>query len=343
MAGAQPRAVLFGVAGPTLSHGERHFFRDVDPLGFILFARNCVDPDSTRALVADLRETVGRSDALVLIDQEGGRVQRLKPPFWRAAPAAEAFGRLAEEDEANAVEAAWLNSRLLAADLVALGIDVDCAPVLDVRQPEGHDVIGDRAFANHPETVALLGRASCAGFLAGGVLPVIKHIPGHGRATLDSHEALPLVNAPLADLRRVDFAPFAALADMPMAMTAHVIYEVIDPVAPATTSARVIREAIRCAIGFDGLLISDDLCMRALSGRAGDRASAAIAAGCDVTLHCNANFDEMREIAAVCPTLSPDAVRRLARAQSMRGKAEPFDRERAQQRLAGLLGAQVGA
>lgn len=343
MAGAHPRAVIFGVAGPTLSKRERHFFTDVDPLGFILFARNCLDPTSTRALVADLRESVGRSDALVLIDQEGGRVQRLKPPFWRAAPAAAAFGRLAEVNEANAVEAVWLNSRLLAADLTALGIDVDCAPVLDVRQPEGHNVIGDRAFANQPETVALLGRASCAGFLAGGVLPVIKHIPGHGRATLDSHEALPVVNAPLEDLRRVDFAPFAALAKMPMAMTAHVIYDAIDPAAPATTSARVIRETIRSIVGFDGLLISDDLCMRALSGRAGDRASAAIAAGCDVTLHCNGDFGEMREIAAVCPALSPETVRRLARAQSMRAKAEPFDRERAQQRLAVLLGAQVGA
>lgn len=343
MVGPHPRAVIFGVAGPTLTDRERHFFAEVDPLGFILFARNCLDPTSTRALVADLRESVGRSDALVLIDQEGGRVQRLKPPLWRAAPPAEAFGRLAEVDEANAVEAVWLNSRLLAADLIALGIDVDCAPVLDVRQPEGHDVIGDRAFAKRSETVALLGRASCTGFLAGGVLPVIKHIPGHGRATLDSHEDLPVVSAPHEDLHRVDFAPFAALAEMPMAMTAHVIYDVIDSAAPATTSAKVIREAIRGAIGFDGLLISDDLCMRALSGRAGDRTRAALAAGCDVTLHCNGYFDEMREVATVCPTLSPEAVRRLARAQCMRAKAEPFDREQAQQRLAGLLGAQVRA
>jgi beta-N-acetylhexosaminidase len=340
---AQPRAVIFGVAGQVLSEDERSFFANVGPLGFILFARNCPHPDSTRALVAQLRECVGRPDALVLIDQEGGRIQRLKPPFWRAAPAADVFGRLAAADEAAAVEAVWLNARLIAADLASLGIDVDCAPVLDVRRPEGHGVIGDRAYAAQPDIVALLGRASCAGFLAGGVLPVIKHIPGHGRATLDSHEALPVVNASASDLRCLDFAPFAALADMPVAMTAHIVYDAFDPEAPATTSATVIRDVIRGALGFEGLLMSDDLCMRALAGEPGDRARAALQAGCDVVLHCNGDLEEMRDLAAACPPLSADAIRRLTRAQAMRAPPEPFDRERALQRLTALLGAGVTA
>jgi beta-N-acetylhexosaminidase len=340
---AHPRAVIFGVAGQALSEDERDFFANVDPLGFILFARNCPNPDSTRALVADLRECVRRTDAFVLIDQEGGRVQRLKPPFWRAAPAADLFGRLAAADEAGAVEAVWLNARLIAADLAALGIDVNCAPVLDVRRPEGHGIIGDRAYAAQPDTVALLGRASCAGSLAGGVLPVIKHIPGHGRATLDSHEALPIVSVPADELRYVDFAPFAALADMPMAMTAHVVYDAFDPEAPATNSTTVIRDVVRGTIGFDGLLISDDLCMRALCGGAGDRARAALQAGCDVVLHCNGDLKEMRDVAAACPPLSADALRRLARARAMRAPPEPFNPERALQRLTALLGAGVSA
>ncbi|MBK8208732.1 MAG: beta-N-acetylhexosaminidase [Rhodospirillales bacterium] len=338
-----PRAVIFGVAGPSLSAAERRFFSETDPLGFILFARNCRDPREIRRLVSDLGDCVGRGDALVLIDQEGGRVQRLKPPHWRAAPPAEVFGRLSESDEQGAIEAAWLNARLLAADLASLGIDVDCAPVLDVRRPEGHAIIGDRAFAGQPETVALLGRATCAGLLAGGVLPVIKHIPGHGRACLDSHEALPVVHAAAEDLQRIDFAPFAALADMPLAMTAHVVFAALDAEAPATTSAVVIREAIRGAIAFDGLLISDDICMRALVGPPAERARAALEAGCDVVLHCDGDLAEMRAVAEACPPLSADARRRLARAQAMRAPPEPFEPERATERLAALLGGRVSA
>jgi beta-N-acetylhexosaminidase len=343
VSGGDPRAVIFGIAGASLQPAERRFFAEADPLGFILFARNCVEPEQITALVAELRQCVGRAGAFVLIDQEGGRVQRLKPPRWRAAPPADAFGRLCERDEAAAVEAAWLNARLLAAELEPLGIDVDCAPVLDIRRPEGHAIIGDRAFGALPETVALLGRATCAGLLAGGVLPVIKHLPGHGRATLDSHEALPVVDAPADELRRIDLAPFAALADMPLAMTAHVVYAAFDPAAPATTSSRVIAQTIRGVIGFDGLLMSDDLCMRALSGVPADRARAALAAGCDVVLHCNGDLAEMRAVAEACPTLSGDARRRSERASAMRTPPQPFDRERAVERLASLLGTPVTA
>ena len=334
-----PRAVIFGVSGPTLTEAERSFFADADPLGFILFARNCSAPEQLRTLVDDLRTSIRRPDAPVLIDQEGGRVQRLKPPHWRATPAAAVFGDLCTRDERAAVEAAWLNARLMAADLAGLGITVNCTPVLDVRQPDAHAIIGDRAFAGKAETAALLGRATCAGLLAGGVLPVIKHIPGHGRASRDSHEALPVVGAALAGLRRIDFAPFAALTDMPMAMTAHVVYVAVDSNAPATTSAAVLSEVVRGLIGFDGLLISDDLCMRALTGTPGERASAAIAAGCDVVLHCNGDLDEMREVARASPPLSAAARVRLARAQAMLGPAEPLDRAAAERRLANLIGA----
>jgi beta-N-acetylhexosaminidase len=331
--------VIFGVAGPTPSDVERSFFADADPLGFILFARNCFAPEQVRTLVDDLRTIVGRADAPVLIDQEGGRVRRLKPPRWRAAPAMAVFGDLCARDERRAVEAAWLNGRLIATELAELGITVDCAPVLDVRHPGAHEIIGDRAFAGEVEIVALLGRATCAGLLAGGVLPVIKHIPGHGRAGRDSHEALPVVEAALADLEHVDFAPFTALADMPMAMTAHVVYTSVDAAAPATTSATVVREVVRGIIGFDGLLMSDDLCMRALTGTPGERAAAALAAGCDVVLHCSGDLDEMREVARASSSLSDAATGRLAHARAMPRPAEPLDRAAADRRLTELLGA----
>jgi beta-N-acetylhexosaminidase len=236
------------------------------------------------------------------------------------------------------VEAAYLNARLLAAELADWGITVDCAPVLDVRQPHGHEVIGDRAFAADCETVALLGRATCEGLLAGGVLPVIKHIPGHGRATRDSHEDLPVVDAPLEELRTVDFAPFTALADMPLGMTAHVVYSALDPSAPATTSRTVIGEVVRGMMGFDGLLISDDICMQALAGRPGDRAISALAAGCDVVLHCNGDLDEMHDVARASPPLTVEARRRLTRARAMLTRPQPLDRRSADLRLAALLG-----
>lgn len=340
--GSQPRAVIFGLAGPFLDSAERAFFAAADPLGFILFARNCVSPEQIAVLTRELRHCVGRADAPVLIDQEGGRVQRLKPPHWRAAPAAERFGGLDERDAGAAVEAAWLNARLLAADLQPLGIDVDCAPVLDVRAPDGHGIIGDRAFGDSPQRVATLARATCEGLLAGGVLPVIKHIPGHGRATLDSHEALPVVDAPADVLQACDFAPFAALADMPLAMTAHVVYSAFDA-APATTSTAIIRDVIRGRIGFDGLLISDDLCMRALAGSPGDRARSALAAGCDVVLHCNGELAEMRAVAQACAPLSPAGAERFARARALLRPPTAVDKTEAGQRLASLLNGPVAA
>lgn len=316
--GAPPRAVIFGVAGAELTEGERRFLAEWDPLGLILFARNCATPDAVRALVDDFRAAVGRADAPVLIDQEGGRVARLKPPHWRSAPAPAVFARFAAADVARACEACTLNARLVAAELAALGITVDTLPILDIPQPGADPVIGDRAAGDTPELAARLGRSTCEGLLAEGVLPVIKHIPGHGRAAVDSHRALPIVDASRDELERIDFAPFRRLADMPWAMTAHVVYTAIDCDAPATTSRTVIADIIRGAIGFDGLLLSDDLCMAALAGPPAVRAEAAVAAGCDVVLHCNGDLDEMHAVAAVAPPLSDAALTRLARGERAR-------------------------
>jgi beta-N-acetylhexosaminidase len=317
--------VVFGCAGATLSADERRFLGAADPLGFILFERNCADPEQVRALVAALREAVGREDAPVLIDQEGGRVSRLKPPRWRPSPAPARFGELALHDREAALEAARLNARLIAHDLGALGIDVDCAPVADVPSPEGHDVIGDRALARDPVAVAALAGAVCEGLLAGGVLPVIKHLPGHGRASVDSHHELPRVATSREQLRAVDFVPFQALAQMPWAMTAHVVYSAIDPEWPATQSPRVIAEVIRGEIGFDGVLVSDDLSMEALSGGLGERAARALAAGCDLALHCSGDLAEMATVAAAVGPLSVAAQERLGRAARAVRPAEAID------------------
>ncbi|MEE9300108.1 MAG: beta-N-acetylhexosaminidase [Alphaproteobacteria bacterium] len=308
-----PKSVIFGCKGPALGPEERDFFAAADPLGFILFGRNCVSPDQLRALISDLRETVGRPDAPVLIDQEGGRIARLKPPHWRRAPAAARFGALARGDEEAAMRAVWLNGRLFAAELRALGISVDCAPVLDVPASGSHDIVGDRAFAGDPELVARLGRGFCDGLLAGGVLPVVKHIPGHGRARADSHKSLPVVEASLAELRATDFRPFVALKDAPIAMTAHLLYSAIDEARPATQSRGVIEEIIRGEIGFTGLLLSDDLSMGALAGGLGERAERSLEAGCDVVLHCNAKPREMAALAEICPELGAETARRLSR------------------------------
>lgn len=336
-----PRSVIFGCAGPVLGTDERRFFADADPLGFILFARNCETPDQVRALVSDLRESVGRESAPVLIDQEGGRVARLTPPHWRAAPAPAVFARLARTDPGAAEQAARINAHLLAAELSDLGITVDCLPVLDVPQPDADPVIGDRAAGDTPARAALLGRAACQGLLDGGVAPVIKHIPGHGRATVDSHAALPFVEAPRTELERVDFAPFHALREMPWAMTAHVVYTALDPDNPATTSAVVVGDIIRGSIGFEGLLLTDDLCMGALAGTPGERAAASLAAGCDVALHCNGVLAEMVDAAAACPALGAQARQRLARAEAMRPPPQPFDADAAKGRLAALMGEPV--
>ncbi len=312
-----PRAALFGCGSVRLSDEERRFFRDADPLGFILFARNIDNPAQVSALVGDLRTCVGR-EAPVLIDQEGGRVQRLKPPHWPARPAMAGFGRLARTDPDLAKRAAYLNARLIAEDLRALGIDVDCAPVLDVPNPGAHEVIGDRAFDTDPALVAALGRAVIDGLLDGGVLPVIKHIPGHGRARVDSHLDLPIVDADESRLDSIDFAPFRALMDAPWAMTAHVVYTAFDDNDPATSSVRVIEDVIRGRIGFDGVLVSDDLSMKALKGGMAERSRKALAAGCDLVLHCNGEMGEMRNVAEGAGPVTADARTRLDRAEALR-------------------------
>jgi len=319
-------ACILGCAGPVLTKAERAFFADVRPWGFILFARNIETPEQVRALTASLRESVGRRDAPILVDQEGGRVQRLKPPHWPAYPPGRAYGELPAADLFGRREIARLGGRLIAHDLTAVGIDVDCLPVLDVPAPDADAVIGDRAYADTPDEVAALGRALAEGLIAGGVLPVVKHVPGHGRARDDSHQALPMVEAGADELAARDFAPFRALSDMPMAMTAHVVYAAFDPRRPATTSRAVIRNVVRGAIGFGGLLISDDLSMRALSGDLRERAEAARRAGCDVVLHCNGDMAEMRAVAAGAGALTGQARRRADAALSRRPRSpEPFD------------------
>lgn len=319
MAGMTGATILGGIAGPDLSRAERDFFRDADPWGFILFGRNIDTPERLRRLTADLREAVGR-DALVLIDQEGGRVQRMRAPHWTDWPA--------PLDQAERGQrAVWLHHYLLAQELRAVGIDADCAPVLDIARPETHPFLRNRCLGADAATVTRLGRAAADAMLAAGVLPVIKHMPGHGRAQVDSHKSLPVVEAPLAELEASDFAPFHALADLPMAMTAHIRFTALDD-APATASAPVIR-LIRERIGFDGLLMSDDIGMEALSGSPAQRAAATIAAGCDLVLSCNETLPQMADIVAAAGAMGPDALRRGAAALALR--QPPAERD-----LAGL-------
>jgi beta-N-acetylhexosaminidase len=315
---APPLAVVFGCEGTALTPDERLFFREADPAGFILFARNVSHPDQVRTLVAALRDTVGRTDAPVLIDQEGGRVARLAPPYWSALPPARRFGELARRDLRRAREAARTAGALIAAELSALGITVDCAPVADVPVPGAHDVVGDRAYGDTPDVVGALAGAVAEGLLSGGVIPVVKHIPGHGRAWVDSHEQLPVVTAPLATLEKTDFAPFRALRRCPWAMTAHVVYDALDAERPATLSPVVIGEVIRGHIGFQGVLISDDLSMKALTGSFEWRAAAALAAGCDLVLHCNGRLGEMIAVAKGASPLSAHALARLKAAEAQR-------------------------
>lgn len=322
---AAPRAVILGCEGPRLTHGERRFFEQVDPLGFILFARNIESPDQVRGLVDDLRATVSRQTAPVLIDQEGGRVQRLKPPQWRQLPPAEPFGQLWEQAPEKAGRAAWLHGYTIAHELLELGISVDCLPCLDMRFAGAHDIIGDRSFGADVEQVTQLGDAVSRGLLAGGILPVAKHIPGHGRALVDSHETLPRVTATLEQLASSDFRPFRNLAWLPWAMTAHVVYEAVDDVNPATTSPRMIQDVIREEIGFDGLLVSDDISMKALEGDFAARTTKALAAGCDVVLHCNGDSKEMHAVAAAAGSMTAAALERLEKSfQLPRGDGLAF-------------------
>jgi beta-N-acetylhexosaminidase len=329
-------AFIIGLAGLELAPEEISFLRSARPCGVILFGRNVGTPDQVRRLTASAAEAVG-DEILVLIDQEGGRVRRLRPPHWRALPPACAYDKACGGDLARAAAAARAVARLTAADLRAVGINTNCAPLLDVPAPGSHDVIGERAFAATPDRVAALGAAVAEGLMQGGVLPVMKHLPGHGRATADSHYALPVVDATRAELEATDFAPFRALRHLPAAMTAHVVFTAYDKNAPASASRRVTQEVIRGSIGFDGLLMNDDIGMKALSGTAADNARAVLAAGSDVVLACNGGLAESEAVAGVAPDLAGEALARFERARAVLKRQQPFAVAEAEAQLAEVL------
>ncbi len=305
-------ATIFGPEGLEITEWERGFFREVQPLGFILFARNIDNPDQLRRLTHALREAVQR-DAMILIDQEGGRVQRMRSPHWREyLPALDQMAQAADPLRAH-----WVRNRLIAAELHDVGIDANCAPLADIAEEATHPVLKNRLYGYDVQTVVEACRVCADAHLAGGVLPVLKHIPGYGRASVDSHKDLPRVDAPREELEAWDFAPFAALTDIPMGMTAHIVFSDIDPANPATTSAKMM-EVIRKDIGFDGLLMTDDLSMEALSGTIAQRAAASIAAGCDIILHCNGNAAEMQAVAQASGTMTDAAITRANRALALR-------------------------
>ena len=331
------RAFITGVSGTALTDDERAFLRAQRPWGFILFKRNIETPDQVIRLVQELRASVGRLDAPVLIDQEGGRVQRLQPPHWPSYPPGAVFSALYDIDQTAGLEAARLSSLLIAADLADLGITVDCLPLADVPVPGADSVIGDRAYGTTPAKVAAIARAVTNGLAQGGVLPVLRHIPGHGRATADSHFRLPTVDTSAAELAGTDFAAFKPLSDLPMAMTAHVVFSALDPAQPATTSATIIGQVIRGTIGFQGLLMSDDVSMNALQGSIAERSRASLKAGCDVVLHCNGKLDEMVQVAAESPELAGEALARADRALASRRTPQPFDRGAARAELDRLI------
>ncbi|WP_156679903.1 beta-N-acetylhexosaminidase [Sphingomonas profundi] len=330
------KPLFLGLAGPALTPDERAFFAAHAPAGYILFRRNCIDRAQMRALTDDLRALSGRDDLPILIDQEGGRVARMTPPEWPALPRAEAFDRLYDIAPMTAIEAARANAQAIAALLAEVGVTVDCLPLLDVRDPAGHDIIGDRAFGSEPLRVAALGRATIEGLRDGGVVGVVKHIPGHGRARADSHVELPVVDADAAALER-DLAPFRSLAGAPMAMTAHVVYPAWDAQACASLSATVIGEVIRGPIGFDGLLMSDDLGMHALAGDFGARATGVLAAGCDIALHCSGDMAEMAAVAGAVGEIGAAARERLHRAMATVAGRAPVDYAEAAERRDALL------
>jgi beta-N-acetylhexosaminidase len=330
------RAFITGLAGAALTTAERHFVQEAAPWGLILFKRNVTTPDAMRRLIAEFRMAVGRH-APVLVDQEGGRVQRLGPPHWPIYPPGAAYGAVFDRDPDAGLRAARLGGRLIANDLAQLGIDVDCAPLADVPAVGADPVIGNRAYGSDPAKVAALAGAFAAGLMEGGVLPVLKHLPGHGRATADSHQRLPVVTADRATLDGTDFAAFRPLCDLPLGMTAHVVFTAVDPVAPATTSANIVKHVIRDSIGFTGLLMSDDISMGALSGSLSERTRAAIAAGCDVVLHCNGVLSEMVDVAAEAPALAGGAARRAGAALTARKPPAPLDAAAGRAELAKLL------
>jgi beta-N-acetylhexosaminidase len=319
------KAFISGCAGRALSDAERRFFAAERPCGLILFARNCDTPEQIRTLIESFKDAIESDEALVLIDQEGGRVQRLRAPLWRTMPAARCYGRLYETDPEAAKAGAFASARLIAQELRDLGVNVNTLPVLDVPQQGAHEIIGDRAFSTDPEVVIALGRAVMEGCLAGGVLPVIKHVPGHGRAKADSHLSLPKIDVAESELEATDFRPFRALRDAPLAMTAHVLLPVFDDRRPASTSPVIMAEVIRDRIGLTGLVMSDDLGMKALGGPFAGRARDVIAAGCDVALHCGGNLGEMVEVGNAVPQLEGVAAERFARARSCLHAPQSFD------------------
>ena len=312
------RALIVGCAGPQLTAAEHEFLSEVRPWGLILFKRNIESPEQVSALTREFRRVVGYHEAPVLIDQEGGRVQRLTPPHWPDFPPASTFEETYRRNPALGIDAARLGARLIAAELSPLGITIDCMPVADMRFPDGHGIIGDRAYGREIETVVRLARAAAEGLVGGGVLPVVKHIPGHGRANTDSHESLPVVSSSREELFLTDFETFRQLKDLPIAMTAHVVYQSIDPSRAATTSPIVVHDIIREYIGFAGLLLTDDISMKALKGNLGSRAEMAIEAGCDIVLHCNGELDEMIEVAKATPNLTGKAAHRAETALKRR-------------------------
>ena len=331
------KAFICGCAGVALSEDERQFIRDTRPWGLILFKRNVVEPTQMRQLTQAFRDAVERDDAPVLIDQEGGRVQRMAPPYWQAYPSAASFDASLKDRDA-ALAAAGLTARLIAQDLREVGVTIDCAPVLDLAYEGAHSVIGSRAYSRDPARAAELGRAVAEGLLAGAVAPVMKHMPGHGRAKVDSHLELPVVEASRAELLTEDFAPFAALKDLPIGMTGHIVYRAIDPERPATTSKIVVDTIIRGAIGFQGLLLTDDLSMKALGGSFEDRTRAAFDAGVDIALHCNGQLDEARAVADAAPVLTGEPLRRAEAALATAAAApQPLDAAAARAELAAIF------
>jgi beta-N-acetylhexosaminidase len=337
-----PRAFIAGLAGPTVASNERAFLREAMPWGLILFRRNIIDPLQLRALIDDFRMISARADAPVLIDQEGGRVQRLGPPNWPSYPAGAAYGRLYRHDPELGLAAARLGARLIAADLAPLGITIDCLPLADVPVAGADPVIGDRAYGDTPQQVAAIAAALAAGLERGGVLPVLKHMPGHGRATADSHQCLPVVTADRDSLEMTDFAAFMPLAGLPLGMTAHVLFTALDPDLPATVSSTIIDRVIRGSIGFTGALMSDDVSMAALPGSIAERTRRSLAAGCDLVLHCNGNLAEMEEVASQCPELCGAALERTGRALARRVTPDDIDIGAARARFASMLGGNAG-
>ncbi|MBV8926870.1 MAG: beta-N-acetylhexosaminidase [Bradyrhizobium sp.] len=332
------KAFITGLSGTRLSGAERDFIRAERPWGFILFRRNIDTPAQVSELTAEIRDAMGGQNVPILVDQEGGRVQRFRPPNWPLYPAGAAFGQLYDIDPALGLKAARLSARLIADDLVKVGVTVDCLPLADVPVRGADDVIGDRAYGNEPTKVAAIARAVTEGLEQGGILPILKHIPGHGRATADSHLALPVVDASENELEAIDFAAFKSLVELPMAMTAHVVFSAYDPAHPATTSATMIERVIRGLIGFQGLLMSDDVGMNALAGSIAERTKALLAAGCDMVLACSGEPEEMHQVARETPELSGKALKRAEAALASRQAPTPFDREAARVELDGLIG-----